>query len=334
MKNAIAFGWNNRMVLSPHIGNLDSPRSMKIFEQMIKDLQDLYSISVEAAACDAHPGYASSRWATQQGLPLHRIYHHRAHASALAFESGLDKTWLTFTWDGLGLGEEGTLWGGEALHGRPGTWQRVATFRAFRLPGGERASREPWRSAAALCWEDEIDWHSNKRDATLLKNAWQHGLNSHASTSAGRLFDAAANLLGLCDSASFEGQAAMLLEAHAKGSVDAIPLPMLEDQRGLLIADWGPLLRAFRRDEIGTSKRAMQFHHTLAHAILEQAKRIYAKTPFDTVGLTGGVFQNRLLTELACEKLEAAGFSVHSPAQVPCNDGGLALGQLIETHYG
>ena len=330
MKNAIALGWGKRMVLAPHIGDLDTPRGMAIFEQTISDLQKLYGVTAQSVVCDAHPGYASSRWAAQQ----QRVYHHHAHASALAFECGLEKTWLTFTWDGVGFGEDGTLWGGEALLGSPGKWQRAASFKPFRLAGGESSSREPWRAAAALCWEAGLDWHTDTRDTPLLKSAWQHGLNVHITTSAGRLFDAAASLLGFCDTASFEGQGAMLLETAAQGSIDSIALPLQEDKSGLLVADWTPLLHALRRVEIPIALRAMQFHQSLAQSIVAQAKYIHARNPFDAIGLTGGVFQNKLLAELACEQLTTAGFIVHLPEQVPCNDGGLALGQLIEAHYG
>jgi len=338
MKNAIALGWNNRVVLSPHIGDLDAPRSLEIFGQAIADLQNLYGVAARAVVCDAHSGYASSRWAERQNLPVQRVYHHHAHASAAAFESGLEKSWLTFAWDGVGLGEDGTLWGGEALHGKPGAWKRAAGFKPFRLPGGERAGREPWRSAAALCWESGLGWHSDARDAVLLKSAWQHGLNAPTTSAAGRLFDAASSLLGLIDTASYEGQGPMLLEAAAIGhkthsETDAIDLPLHEEGNGLLFADWTPLLHALRRGDVPVAQRAMQFHLSLAHSIVRQAQRIHAHAPFDAVGLTGGVFQNRLLAELAMQQLGAAGFEVYLPQQVPCNDGGLALGQVIEATY-
>ncbi|MBI1175484.1 MAG: carbamoyltransferase HypF [Sideroxydans sp.] len=333
MKNAIALGWDRRVVLSPHIGDLDAPRSLEIFEQVSADLQQLYGVTASAIACDAHPGYASSRWAAKLDLPLHRVQHHHAHASALAFEGGLDKTWLTFAWDGVGLGDDGTLWGGEALLGKPGAWRRVASFKPFRLPGGERASREPWRSAAALCWESSLAWASPVRDAVLLKSAWEQGLNAPLTSAAGRLFDAASSLLGLCDSASHEGQGPMLLEAAAQGTADAIALPLRENESGLLVADWAPLLHALRREEVSVAQRALQFHASLAHCIVAQARHIHARMPFDAVGLTGGVFQNKLLAELAMAQLAAAGFEAHLPQQVPCNDGGLALGQLIEATY-
>jgi len=333
MKNSIALGWSNRAVLSPHIGDLDSPRSMEIFEQVIADLQCLYGVAPQIIICDAHPGYGSSRWAAQKPLPFRHVYHHHAHASSLAFEGGLNKTWLAFTWDGMGLGDDGTLWGGETLHGKPGAWQRVASFKPFRLPGGERVGREPWRSAASLCWESALDWQLSKRDAVLLKSAWQQALNAPITSAVGRLFDAASNLLGLCDIASFEGQGPMLLEAAAQGKADAITFPLHENENGFLVADWTPLLLALRLDEISVAQRAMQFHTSLAQCIVTQAKRIHASTPFDAVGLTGGVFQNKLLVELAIEQLSGAGFSVYLPQQVPCNDGGLALGQLIEAAH-
>jgi hydrogenase maturation protein HypF len=330
MKNAVALGWDKRMVLSPHIGDLETPRSMAVFEQTIHDLQKLYGVTAQFVVVDAHSGYASR----EARLPTQRVYHHLAHASALTFEYGLEKTWLVFTWDGAGMGQDGTLWGGEALHGSPGKWRRAATIKSFRLPGGERASREPWRSAAALCWEAGLDWHSDARDTMLLKRAWGQGLNAPVTTSVGRLFDAAASLLGLCDTASFEGQGPMLLEAASCGNAKAINLPLYNDESGLLTADWTPLLHALMLNEIAVPLRAMQFHQSLAQSIVDQAMCIHAKTPFDAIGLTGGVFQNKLLAELACDLLMKAGFSVHLPEQAPCNDGGLALGQLIEAHYG
>ena len=338
MKNSIALAWDKRAVLSPHIGDLDAPRSLEIFEQVIADLQQLYDVKAQAIVCDAHPGYAGSRWAAKQGLPLHRVLHHHAHASALAFEAGLEKTWLTFTWDGVGLGDDDTLWGGETLSGRPGAWRRVVSFKPFRLPGGERAGREPWRSAAALCWECGLDWHSSVRDAVLLKSAWQHGLNAPVTSAVGRLFDAASSLLGLIDTASHEGQGPMLLEAAAtdeaaQHDLAMTDLPLHKNDNGLLVADWTPLLHALRRDEVPVAKRAMQFHLSLANLIVKQAQRIHADTPFDAVGLTGGVFQNRLLAELALRQLAAAGFEAHLPQLAPCNDGGLAFGQLMEAAH-
>lgn len=330
MKNTVALGWGQRAVLAPHIGDLDAPRSLAVFEQVIADLQRLYRLQAQVIVCDAHSGYASSRWAARQGLPLLRVWHHHAHASALALEHDPHKTWLMFTWDGVGLGEDGTLWGGEALHGRPGAWQRVARMQPFRLPGGERAGREPWRSGMALCWESGLDERPSATDATLLKKAWQQGLNSPVTTAVGRLFDGAANLLGLIDNASYEGQAGMYLESAAAGEAEAVDLPLAQDASGLFTADWRPLVPALLRADVPVAQRALQFHLSLAGTIVAQAQRMQALAPFDLVGLSGGVFQNKLLAELAVAQLAAAGFTAHLPQSVPCNDGGIALGQLVE----
>jgi hydrogenase maturation protein HypF len=330
MKNTIALGWGRRVVMSPHIGDLDTPRSLVVFEQVIADFQRLYGVQAEAIVCDAHPGYASSRWAGRQGLPLIKVWHHHAHASALAMEHSPQKAWLTFTWDGVGLGEDGTLWGGEALHGHPGTWARVARMRPFRLPGGELAGREPWRSGMALCWESGMDNDSSNGDIKLLKKAWLKGLNSPVTTSVGRLFDGAASLLGLIDTASYEGQSGMYLESVAEGEVEPVDLPLEQDDSGLFTADWRPLVPPLLRKDVSVAKRSMQFHLSLAQSIVEQARRIREVAPFDLVGLTGGVFQNRVLAELAVSKLADAGFDAYLPKRVPCNDGGIAVGQLIE----
>lgn len=335
MKNSIALGWSGRAVVSPHIGDLDTPRSMTVFEQVVSDFQRLYGVSPQAIVCDAHAGYASSRWASRQNLPLVSVWHHHAHASALAAEHQQSLTWLTFTWDGSGLGEDRTLWGGEALLGRPGGWCRAARMHPFRLPGGERAGREPWRSAAALCWETGIDFPSREASLALLKTAWKKGLNSPVTTAVGRLFDGAASLLGLIDKASYEGQAGMRLENIAgsrNGGTDAgtIDLPLIQESPGLLTVDWKPLIPAMLNNTVPVAHRAMQFHLSLAASIAAQAQRIRESAPFDRVGLTGGVFQNKLLAELALARLADAGFQAHLPERAPCNDGGIALGQLVE----
>lgn len=329
-KNTVALAWGKRAVLSPHIGDLSSPRSIAIFEQTIAELQALYQVQAEGIVCDAHPQYASSRWAATQNLPLHKVSHHQAHAAALAGECAPEKRWLTFTWDGVGLGEDGELWGGEALLGEIGDWRRVATLRSFKLPGGERAAREVWRSAAGLCWELGLDYTPPLPDKELLKNASQRDLNSPRTSAVGRLFDGVAHLLGLLETASYEGQAGMLLEQVAAGNVTPIDLPISVNAAGLRVVDWQPLLLAMRDEQHSVAYRAQQFHHSLAQSIVAQARHIQTQHSFERVGLTGGVFQNKLLTELTLAALAAAGFEAALPAQVPCNDGGLALGQLIE----
>jgi hydrogenase maturation protein HypF len=334
MKNSIALAWNNRVVVSPHIGDLNSPRSLEVFKQVASDLQKLYQVSAKRIVCDAHSGYASTRWAQQQGLTVQSVYHHHAHASAVAGEFAHEKRWLVFAWDGVGLGEDGTLWGGETLYGAPGIWRRIASQKPFYLPGGEKASRESWRSALALCWETGQalykEWLPENTD--LLFKAWKRRMNSPPSSAVGRLFDAAAALCGVCTHASFEGQGPMQLEVLAAQSDcrNSIDLPLYQDHNRLWRCDWSPLVAMLLDDQQSVADRAACFHFSLAENIVKQC-RLFAENYGDfAVGLGGGVFQNKLLSEQAIRRLEEEGFRVYLPLAVPCNDGGLCYGQVIQ----
>lgn len=330
MKAAIALGWERRAVVSPHIGELDSPRSLEVFARLIADLQALYRIDARAIVCDAHPRYASTRWARAQGLPVLEVQHHGAHASALASEHPEVGRWLVFTWDGVGLGSDGDLWGGEALLGRPGDWRRVASMRPFHVTGGDRVAREPWRSAAALMWEIGRSWLPGIDGAPLAAQAWQKRIQTRRTSSVGRLFDAAAALVLGLDTASFEGQGPMMLESIAAPGAPAVALPLARDALGLWRTDWAPLLPMLTDDRLVAEERAAIFHESLACALVEQVLTVTATEEVAAVGLTGGVFQNRLLAERTMALLGARGIPVHLPEMVPANDGGLAFGQLIE----
>jgi hydrogenase maturation protein HypF len=285
--------------------------------------------------CDAHPGYASTRWAKQQGLNIHQVFHHHAHASAVAGEYANEATWLVFAWDGVGLGQDGTLWGGETFYGSPGRWRRVASQRPFYLPGGEKASRDSWRSALALCWETGVQYNHQpwSQNTDILFKAWQRRMNSPQTTAVGRLFDAAAALSGVCIQASFEGQAPMQLEAVAARSdvIDHIALPLQQDHTGLWRSDWSPLLPMLLNQNQPVADRAACFHYSMAESIVQQCKRFAEQYGDFAVGLSGGVFQNRLLTEHVIQRLQEEKLRVYLPQVLPCNDGGLCYGQVIET---
>jgi hydrogenase maturation protein HypF len=330
LKTTIGLAWGRRAVISPHIADMGTVRSEQVFAQVVTDLQRLHGVRAEAVVCDAHPGYATTRWARDCGLPVTSVQHHRAHASALAGEHDPAQAALVFAWDGVGLGDDGTLWGGEAFLGTPGNWRRVASLRPFRLPGGERAGRSPWRSAAALCWEAGIDWPDNPAPR-LAYDGWLHKVNTPTSSAVGRLFDAAAAIILGAHEATFEGQAPMLLEARANTSApDARPLPICMDREQVLRIDWAPLLAAIVNSDASHAERAATVHATLALSIAAVACRVRELQVFRAVGLTGGVFQNRKLSELAALELERAGFDLWLSEHVPCNDGGLAFGQLVE----
>jgi len=335
MKNTIALAWENRVVISPHIGELGSPKSLMVFEQLISDLQSLYQISVDKILCDAHPAYASTKWAKNSGLPYQEVFHHHAHASALTGEYPTEENWLVFTWDGVGYGMDGTLWGGESFYGQAGNWQRKTSFRPFYLPGGEKASRQPWRSALSLCWETNTGWdameNTTNTDLELLQQAWRQKLNCPQTTAAGRLFDAASALTGLVMDTSFEGQGPMLLETVARGKKQApVTLPLSLDEDNIWRSDWSTLIPMLLNKTRSIEERANCFHTSMAANLLDQARLMREQHGHFAVGLGGGVFQNRLLTDMAIELLEENGFNVYLPTRVPCNDGGLCFGQIIE----
>jgi hydrogenase maturation protein HypF len=330
-KVTLALGFGSRVVLSPHIGDLDSPRGIDRLEQVAEGLQTLHGTRAELLVCDAHGGYAGTRWALGQStLPVLQIPHHRAHAAAVAGEYPDERRWLCFVWDGAGLGEDGTLWGGEALLGEPGAWRRVATFRPFSPPGGDAAARAPWRSAAALAWEIGLDWMPRGIDVGLARHAWRQRLNAPATSAVGRLFDAAAAFLNLAAFTSHEGEGAMALEALATSPRDTPVLPPRHRPDGIHETDWAPLVAMLLDDRASRGERAATFHAALSHALVAQATRIREAGETFAVGLSGGVFQNRRLSELCLHGLRAAGFRAYLPRTIPCNDGGLAFGQVIE----
>ncbi|MBP6107041.1 MAG: carbamoyltransferase HypF [Steroidobacteraceae bacterium] len=334
LKTTVALAWGSRIVVSPHVGDMGTLRSEQVFAQVAADLQHLYDVRAEIVLSDAHPDYATTRWARASGLVHERVQHHRAHASALAVEHGrMDAPAIVFAWDGVGLGDDGTLWGGETFVGTPGQWQRAASLRPFRLPGGDRAGRAPWRSAAAVCWELGRDCPIGVPDP-MVRTAWERRMNSPQSSAAGRLFDAAsAIILGLGET-SFEGQGPMWLEAIA---LDPVAFPRLELRsaaEGRLDLDWAPLvdwlLQVPPTTAADRADRAGAVHASLADGIVQVAERVRDQSGTAIVGLTGGVFQNRRLTAAALAGLSTRGFEVLLPVQLPCNDGGLSYGQVAD----
>jgi hydrogenase maturation protein HypF len=205
----------------------------------------------------------------------------------------------------------------------------MTTLRPFHLPGAGQAARAPWRSAAALCWEAGHRWRDDEHQLAL--QAWRQRVNCRETSAAGRLFDGAAALIGLLDDASFEGQGPMWLEAIAGAdAADPVRLPMARNAGGLWQMDWSPLIAPLTDSGQSAGRRAAMFHASLAHGLLQQARAVRDELGVEHVGLTGGVFQNRLLTEQAVALLGADGFDVRLAERLPCNDAALSFGQLIE----
>jgi hydrogenase maturation protein HypF len=332
-KVTVALAAGDRLFVSPHVGTVDRPRSLAVLAQVAADLQRLRGVRAARVLVDAHPGATGRRVARDLGLPLTPLWHHHAHAAALVAEHGPAGRLAVFTWDALGLGPDGTLWGGETLCGGPGAWRRVATLRGFRPPGGERAAREPWRSACALAWETGADGAPGPAAARrAARVAWAQHLNSPATTAAGRLFDGLAALVLGITRTGHEAEAPQRLEALAAAAPGAPPLVALPVTLagGLRCLDWAPLVAFATDSTVAPERRAAGIHASLAAAIHAEAGRLRAAEGITTVGLAGGVFQNRVLVEATAGRLAADGFAVVLGERVPCNDGGLAVGQVLE----
>jgi hydrogenase maturation protein HypF len=350
MKTAVALSVGRQVFLSQHVGDLETPEALEAFERVVADFEKLWGAAPAAVAHDLHPGYASTVFAKKlaqaRGLPAIAVQHHHAHLAACLAENEAEGPALGVSWDGTGLGTDGTIWGGEFLLGDAKGFERVAHLRPFRLPGGDAAVREPRRAAFALLFEilgesalDREDLEPVKAftpgERAVLVQMLERRVNAPVTTSAGRLFDAVASLLGIAQKSSFEGQSAMALEAAALaalGEAERAPLffslPLTVSPDGSAVLDWEPLVSyLLRRSSLGVSPSllAADFHASLADGILAVARHAGARR----VALTGGCFQNRLLTELAAARLKAAGFEVLLHGAVPPNDGGLGLGQVL-----
>jgi len=322
LKNTVAVGMGQDVFLSQHVGDLETLEARHAFERAIDDLCRLYSFKPEAVVCDLHPDYASTDWAERSGLPIIRVQHHQAHVAACAAENNVEGPYLGIAWDGTGYGLDGTIWGGEFFYVENqrvenNQYERIAHLRPFGLPGGDAAVREGWRSAASVLFDalgpDAVD--------SPVRPMLERKINVVPTTSVGRLFDAVASITGVAQQNRFEGQAAMLLENEI-GSLRT------EEAYPLMSGDWAPLIVEVLRDKregLPAPRIAARFHNALVNWILEVA----AESELKQIVLSGGVFQNRYLTERAAAMLESKGFVVHTHRQVPPNDGGIALGQAV-----
>jgi hydrogenase maturation protein HypF len=338
LKNTVAIGVGKDVFLSQHIGDLETLEARHAFERAIDDLCHLYSFRPEAVVCDLHPDYASTGWAERSGLPLIRVQHHQAHVAACAAENNVEGPYLGVSWDGTGYGLDGTIWGGEFFRVENSQYERVAHLRPFGLPGGDAAVRDCWRSAESLLFEVSSETEcgdirprlSGERSSpaeppqlsvSKVRNMLERKINVVPTTSVGRLFDAVASITGVAQQNRFEGQAAMLLENEIG------PL-RTEEAYPLAGGDWASLIAEVLRDKregLPVPRIAAKFHNALVNWVLEVA----AKLDLKQIVLSGGVFQNRYLTERAAAILETKGFVVHTHRQVPPNDGGIALGQVV-----
>jgi hydrogenase maturation protein HypF len=340
LKNTIALTVGDNVFISQHIGDLETAEASNAFRDIIRDFSLLFDRKPKGVVCDLHPDYLSTRYAKEAAVPVITIQHHFAHVMSCMAENELDGSLLGVSWDGTGYGPDRTIWGGEFLLTDATTYQRVACFRPFRLPGGEHAIREPRRSAIGVLYEilgeaafDRDDLFPmrefKKPDRALFIRMLRRGVNCPQTSSVGRLFDAVSSLIGLRQYVSFEGQAAMELEFAATGhETNEAYGVRIAGEVGLCTVDWEPVVRGILNDLDRNELPgviALKFHNSLVESIVDVAKRVQQPR----VVLTGGCFQNKYLTERTVKRLRQEGFRPYWHQRVPPNDGGIALGQVF-----
>lgn len=341
LKNTIAVSKGRHIILSQHIGDLDTMDTSTQFKKTVEDMKSMFDVNPSIVVRDLHPDYFSSRHADSMGLPTLMVQHHYAHVLACMAENEINPPVLGVAWDGAGDGGDGTLWGGEFFVIDQDSFRRCASLARFRLPGGIIAIREPRRTALGLLYEiygDDINQQHGLlplqaftvAQLKVLQKMLAKQINSPYCSSIGRLFDGVASLLDLCQSVSFEGQAAIRLEQaiSLNGKGQSYSFGLSENIQEIICIDWKPMLRQILKDlqepiEKGIISR--KFHNTLSEVVVAIAERIGIKK----IVLSGGSFQNRYLTSRIVSRLNEKNFQPYWHRLIPPNDGGLALGQVI-----
>jgi hydrogenase maturation protein HypF len=355
LKSSVALLVGANVFVSQHVGDLETVEAFGAFEGVIEAFQRMYEALPSVVACDAHPDYLSSAYASRRGIPTRAVQHHLAHVLSCMAENEVEPPALGVSWDGTGYGLDGTIWGGEFIAVASSSAVRIATFRPFPLPGGDRSVREPRRTALALLREvfgDEA-WAMgdvatltafSEAERRIVRTMIERGVNTPRTSSVGRLFDAAASIAGLRQHVRFEGQAAMELEFALEGTRtdDRYPLRIADagpgaGERRAAVAGvidapaWtvevAPLVRGLVDDAragLPVGVMSARFHNGLVEATIEIARR----SALECVILSGGCFQNRYLLERTIARLRAEGFRPVWHQRVPPNDGGIALGQV------
>ena len=352
LKSTFSLARSTSIYPSQHIGDLFNTTSLSFYSESVDNLKRLYEIEPVAAACDLHPDYLSSHFAVELGLPLYKIQHHHAHAAAVMAEHNLEGPVLAVVLDGTGYGTDGTIWGGEILQADLRGFSRLGHLEPLPLPGGDAAAQEPWRMGMSLLYRlfgeecGMMDLLSSVDPASknILVQMLQNRFNTPLTSSCGRLFDGLAALLGLNTVSTFEGQAAMQLEALARGSLTTrwkdILVEEIEGAEHYLKQEkeqrWEINSSKFVKkalDDISSgmdrSVIALQFHSWLISCISRLVEKLSGTTGIRDVVLSGGSMQNGILLEGLLFSLSELGLNPYTGARIPINDGGVSIGQAL-----
>ena len=334
--NCFCVGKDNRAILSQHIGDLKNYETLEFYEESFSRFMHLFRVEPKAVACDLHPDYLSTKYSHSLGIPVLEVQHHHAHIASCMAENGLDEEVIGISMDGTGLGTDGHIWGSEFMRCTLEGFERITHFEYKPMPGGDLAVEKPWRMAVSFLSsipgvdlkrsgfsfldripEDELEW---------VLTAISKKINSPLTCGAGRLFDAVAVMLGILTESQFHAEAPMRLEAVASRNVsDYYPLEFKDTLRfdPTLLAILDDLKKG--RDVSGISAR---FHNTVIQAMVEVSGKMRDSSGITDIVISGGLFQNKYILTRLESRLKEINFNVFSHRNIPCNDGGIALGQL------
>jgi hydrogenase maturation protein HypF len=334
LKNTFCLARDRHAFVSHHIGDLENAETLRSFTEGVEHFRRLFDVDPRVVAHDLHPEYLSTKYALELDLPQQGVQHHHAHIASCLADNDRDGPVIGVAFDGTGYGADGTIWGGEFLVADLAEFERGGHLAPVPMPGAAAAIRQPWRMAAAYLGghapENLVQRHREHWPAILAMAA--KGVNSPLTSSAGRLFDAAAAILGVRDAINYEGQAAIELEQLADPAEDRAYPAAIETGPGPFRACGADLLHGVIDDltsGVPAPLIAARFHHGVAALIEAGCLLLRDRHGLGTVALSGGVFQNSLLLHAAVARLEARGFRVLLHSRVPCNDGGISLGQAV-----
>ncbi|MCX6989694.1 MAG: carbamoyltransferase HypF [Chlamydiae bacterium] len=345
LKNSFALAKDRRVYLSQYMGNLDSKDACEAYDQEVTSWETLLNMTPSAGVCDKHLEFYTSRYLQRRKIVAVAIQHHQAHVYSGMLDNQMAPPLLGFSWDGTGLGDDHTIWGAESFVVTEGGMERFASLYPFRLPGAEKAIKEPRRSALGVLhaifgskmppiYQTWIKEAFTDEEFNILSATMSRGINAPVCSSMGRLFDAVSALLNCCFISQFEGDAALALEALASKAKNESPRYTINllKENGLWLIDWQGMIQQILQDKINgiaLAEIAFAFHHALAAVMVKLAQRAC----LENVLLTGGVMQNKLLAEMAIIQLRQSGFTPFWHHQIPPGDEGLAAGQIMGSLY-
>jgi hydrogenase maturation protein HypF len=348
LKNTISFSKENYIFLSQYLGDLKSVETLEFFKESITSFKKMFRVKPEIIACDLHPDYLSTQYAEEikvkEGLKVVKVQHHHAHIVSCMAENNIKKKVIGVAYDGTGYGDDGNIWGGEFLLCDFKKYFRAGHLKYYPLPGGDKAIVEPWRMAYSYLYSiygggpkaKTLDIDFNRRmdydKLSIIEKMIDKNINSPLTSSCGRLFDAASSLIGIRDEISYEGQAAMELESFcAPGITERYKFSIYKEEEKFIINPQEIFIDIIKDLKEGIDKKVMaaKFHNTVAEFTVDLCGKIRKDTGINEIALSGGVFQNKYLTEKVVFLLEDKGFKVYIQRKVPPNDGGISLGQAV-----